>query len=402
MESDILKLDSALSLTEEEATSVVIPQSDWDKGVDGYRFTLVGRLLSHRSIHFEALKGRLIQLIQGARGYSSSENLGGPILFGSLSQPKDPLSISLDWCPFFVHVHDLRLGQRSVDVLRYIGDYVGAWLDAGNMERDIFWFENVRIRLNINVSDCFVDPGANYPFGAWLLVTGPMRRVGGTLDSICPTYVWSSHRTTSLSGDQRRGAQIFGNFWLAQGVASSSSPRVPIATTTILVQLGQQCAAACGKEGGQQFWQLIDKETDSSDLGRSKLYDLGLECGMSLDPGGLSVSSRGPPGSRPEFLGNGPTNMGHTGLAPIQRSGSQAQENAALVTSSSSQRISSSNLVPLAPNPALSPARSPMTSESPTNIMVVSSPTLVGVPLAEQINSPTNRTMKGWCTDLGR
>ncbi|KAK4418218.1 hypothetical protein Salat_2234500 [Sesamum alatum] len=280
MESDILNLDSALSLTEEEATSVVIPQSDWDKGVDGYRFTLVGHLLSHRLIHFEALKVRLIQLIQAARGvtvrklletrfcwvFNHEEDLRQAldmrpwiidrnlVVLQPLSQPEDPLSISLDWCPFFVHIHDLRLGQRSVDVLRYIGNYVGVWLDAANIERDISWFENVRNRLNINVSiplkralriqldtgascivrfsyerlpnfcylcgklghisrfcdlrfqDGYVDLGANCPFGAWLRAPGRMQRVGGTTDSILPTYVWSSHQTTTSSSDQRRGA----------------------------------------------------------------------------------------------------------------------------------------------------------------------------------------------------
>ncbi|KAK4435172.1 hypothetical protein Salat_0680500 [Sesamum alatum] len=114
-------------------------------------------------IHFEALKGRLIQLIQAARGvtirkisetrfclvFNHKEDLRRAldmrpwiidrnlVVLQPLSQPEDPLSISLEWCPFFVHIHDLQLGQRSVDVLRYIGNYVGAWLDVNHIERDI-------------------------------------------------------------------------------------------------------------------------------------------------------------------------------------------------------------------------------------------------------------------------
>ncbi|KAK4438075.1 hypothetical protein Salat_0141600 [Sesamum alatum] len=199
MESDILNLDSALFLTEEEYTDVVIPQSDWDKGVEGYSLTLVGRLMSHRAVHFEALKGMLVQLIQAVGG----------VTVRKISETRfyldDPLLVSLDWSPFFVHIHDLRFGQRSVDVIRYIG---------------------------------FVDPGVNCPFGSWLRATGPMRRLGGISDSICPTYVWNSPRPVGNSGDQRRGAQIFGTFRLAQGGSPSSSSSVPPVSIQFPMRLG--------------------------------------------------------------------------------------------------------------------------------------------------------------------
>ncbi|KAK4430767.1 hypothetical protein Salat_0838400 [Sesamum alatum] len=178
MESDILKLDSALSLTADEASGVVIPQSDWSKGLDGYGLTLVGPLLSHRSVHFEALKWQLLQLFQVARGatmrkisksrfclvFNHIEDLRRTldlhpwvfernlVVLSPLAQHDDPLTIPLEWCPFFIHIHDLGYGQRSVEVIRRIGNYLGAWLDADKVEDDISWFENVRVRLNINVS----------------------------------------------------------------------------------------------------------------------------------------------------------------------------------------------------------------------------------------------------------
>ncbi|KAK4430998.1 hypothetical protein Salat_0861800 [Sesamum alatum] len=52
----------------EEGSGVIIPQSEWDKGAGCFRLTLVGRLLSHRSVHFDALKDSLTTILQPAKG----------------------------------------------------------------------------------------------------------------------------------------------------------------------------------------------------------------------------------------------------------------------------------------------------------------------------------------------
>ncbi|KAK4424701.1 hypothetical protein Salat_1663700 [Sesamum alatum] len=70
MEMDCLRLDFVLSLTKEEAAGVCIPQSAWNKGYGDYSLTLVGRLLLHRSVLFEELKTRLVDLFQAVRGVS--------------------------------------------------------------------------------------------------------------------------------------------------------------------------------------------------------------------------------------------------------------------------------------------------------------------------------------------
>ncbi|KAK4438579.1 hypothetical protein Salat_0192400 [Sesamum alatum] len=63
-------MDKVLSLMDEEVADFIIPQATSDRGSGGFHLTLVSRLVSYRSIHFEALKGSLLQLIQAACGVS--------------------------------------------------------------------------------------------------------------------------------------------------------------------------------------------------------------------------------------------------------------------------------------------------------------------------------------------
>ncbi|KAK4425511.1 hypothetical protein Salat_1745100 [Sesamum alatum] len=93
MENDLLRLDSILSLTVEEGSGVVIPQSEWDKGSGGFRLTLVGRLLSHRSVHFDALKVSLTNILQPAKGVVVRKVSESHRRIGSGSVPARPTYI---------------------------------------------------------------------------------------------------------------------------------------------------------------------------------------------------------------------------------------------------------------------------------------------------------------------
>ncbi|KAK4416785.1 hypothetical protein Salat_2504000 [Sesamum alatum] len=96
------------------------------------------------------------------------------VVLGPLSARDDPLLVNLDWCPFFVDVHDLKLGQWTVEG--------------------------------------FSDPGVHTPYGAWLRAVRPVRRFGVTLDLVWPTYVRSSPSSSGCSGSVHRGHHIFGGF----------------------------------------------------------------------------------------------------------------------------------------------------------------------------------------------
>ncbi|KAK4425434.1 hypothetical protein Salat_1737400 [Sesamum alatum] len=235
MEHAIPQFDSTLSLTEDEAVGVVIPQAAWDRGSSAYRLTLVGRLLSHRTVLFDALKGSLAHLIQATRGM----NL---LIFQSLSLSDDPLSVNLDWCPFYVHIHDLPYGQRTLDVVKHIGDCVGSWLSENDILRYISFFETVRIRINIHVKKplkralriCSESGEKSMirfsyerlPNFCYLCALGA--HVGRYSAYVCLESSSLSHS----SDNSWRGANIFGGFSPVGGGARRSSPEPGPASTS--------------------------------------------------------------------------------------------------------------------------------------------------------------------------
>ncbi|KAK4433409.1 hypothetical protein Salat_1103200 [Sesamum alatum] len=235
MDSYLLKLDTVLSPTEDEVPGFVIPQLTWEKGSGGFHFWLVGRLLSHPSVHLNTLKDSWVRLLNTARGVSVRKvtdsrfclvfihledlrrvldlrpwvfdhNL---VVFQCLALTADPLTMDLDCFPFFVHVHDLLYAQRTVDVLRYISDCLGAWLDVDDNCWHISWFETVRVWTNIDVT---VPLKRAHLLRTWLRAVGPVRRMGSMSDTVRPTYVWRSPVVAGSVGSNRRAAHVFGDF----------------------------------------------------------------------------------------------------------------------------------------------------------------------------------------------
>ncbi|KAK4415662.1 hypothetical protein Salat_2673600 [Sesamum alatum] len=228
MDSDILKMDKVISLMDEEMANFIIPQEIWDRSFGCLHLSLVGRLVSHRSVHFEAMKGSLVYLIQASRGVSIRKVLESwfclvfnhvedlrrvldmwpwifyrnLIVLQQLSPQEDPLSLNLDWCPFFVHVHDLPYGLQTI-------------------------------------KDHFVDPGTDTLYGAWLQAVGPLRRLGAMMDDIQPTYVPQSHPMSGPSEPIRQGVHIFGDFG-----SKGNSVGVSISPSGMLRTRGEGVAAA--------------------------------------------------------------------------------------------------------------------------------------------------------------
>ncbi|KAK4423020.1 hypothetical protein Salat_1884600 [Sesamum alatum] len=224
------------SLMDEEVADLTIPQATWDRGFGGSHLIGVGRLVSHRSVHFHEMVLDLRRVLD-MRPWIFYRNL---IVFQQLSPKDDPLSLNLDWCPFFVHVHDLPYGLRTIDVIQYLGCSLGSWLEDSHIERDVYWFEMVRIRININITlplkralqlcseerENFVDPGSDAPYGAWLRAAGPLRRLGAALDALRLTYVPHFQTVTDSSVLVQCGARIFVNL-AAKIIVLGPLPRRP-------------------------------------------------------------------------------------------------------------------------------------------------------------------------------
>ncbi|KAK4415646.1 hypothetical protein Salat_2672000 [Sesamum alatum] len=341
MENDLLRLDSVLSLMVEEGSGVVILRSEWDKGSGGFRLTLVGRLLSHRSVHFDALKVSLTNILHPAKGvvvrkvsesrfcliFNHFEDLRrvldlrpwifdrSLVVIQPLSSMVDPLTVDLDWCPFFVHVHDIPYSQRTVAVVRYIGNCLGAWLEEVDIARFISWFETVRIRININVTkplkralrlrleqgdevvvrffyerlpnfcylcgklghigqycdlrfqEHFVDPGSQTPYGAWLRASGPDPRIGSGSVPARPTYIWHGSSSSGLLGSGLQGAHIFGDFLRGSVRWEAVIEKVPVGGSPHqewLEEVKKRLAIQQGKEKINLSRRLMDERSDST------------------------------------------------------------------------------------------------------------------------------------------
>ncbi|KAL0461286.1 UNVERIFIED_CONTAM: hypothetical protein Slati_0016200 [Sesamum latifolium] len=126
------------------------------------------------------------------------------------------MNVDLNWCDFFVHVHDLPFIKMTHDIATLIGNKIGRFRDVEANDSGKAWGASLRIRVAIDVKfpllrmlsvcstlgeelvvfltyerlqnfcylcgklghipkycevrfvDGFVDPGENTPYGPWL------------------------------------------------------------------------------------------------------------------------------------------------------------------------------------------------------------------------------------------
>ncbi|KAL0418971.1 UNVERIFIED_CONTAM: hypothetical protein Sradi_1310600 [Sesamum radiatum] len=131
---------------------------------------LVGRLLSHRSTKFDALKYVLSSLLQPVKGLSihriSKDRFclqfnhyldkqqaleGRPWTFDK-NNGVNPIDVCLEWSPFMVYVHDIPLSLQTREMANHIGNKLGQFVDIELFEYGANWSSNWRLSINLNVS----------------------------------------------------------------------------------------------------------------------------------------------------------------------------------------------------------------------------------------------------------
>ncbi|KAL0405584.1 UNVERIFIED_CONTAM: hypothetical protein Slati_3872300, partial [Sesamum latifolium] len=178
MEKDILEIGKKLSLTEEDDDDIVLPELVWVSAKNDNKLTLIGRILTHRSVNFEALRSTLSNIIRPNRGMTISrindERLGfkfnhkvdmqhaldgGPwtfdrnlLILQPMEDTDDPGGINLDWCPFVVHIHDIPINLRTDQVFISVGNKICQYVEVLSKEGNLTWNSSVRVRININVN----------------------------------------------------------------------------------------------------------------------------------------------------------------------------------------------------------------------------------------------------------
>ncbi|KAL0449474.1 UNVERIFIED_CONTAM: hypothetical protein Slati_1503800 [Sesamum latifolium] len=165
MDDEIAKLGKILSLSTEEENGVVMPSDLWHSESDLQSFCAVGRLLSHKSLNFDALRSTLTASFNPIRGMNMRMIDGNRILFcfnhqvdrkrvlenshwayeksllvlRAVESDENPMKPDLDWCDFHAHIHDLPLEKMNRDFAQFIGNQIGRFIDVDTDKSEKLW-----------------------------------------------------------------------------------------------------------------------------------------------------------------------------------------------------------------------------------------------------------------------
>ncbi|KAL0292489.1 UNVERIFIED_CONTAM: hypothetical protein Sradi_6986200 [Sesamum radiatum] len=178
MEAELTRLGKALDLTETEEMGVVMPTGVWHADSESRGFHVVGRLLSHKPYHGEALKIILHSSFNPAKGMEISfiehdrfllkfahvldrERVlaNGPwafeknlLVLATVAEDENPDEVDLNWCPFHVRIHGLPIGKMTSDVASFIGSKIGRIQTSDLQRNPSSWGSFLRVRVAIDVS----------------------------------------------------------------------------------------------------------------------------------------------------------------------------------------------------------------------------------------------------------
>ncbi|KAL0355667.1 UNVERIFIED_CONTAM: hypothetical protein Sradi_4013600 [Sesamum radiatum] len=178
MDSDLDKLGMALTLTDKEDNGAMIPMGLWQNDNETEGFFVVGRILSLRAFHADALRTTLFAAFNPVKGmefkslpkqrfllkffhtidrqrvmegcpWAFNKNL---IVLKSITADENPMHTNLDWCDFHVHAHDLPLSKMTRPVAQFIGNQIGLFKDVDMDDNGGVWGASLRIRVSLNVT----------------------------------------------------------------------------------------------------------------------------------------------------------------------------------------------------------------------------------------------------------
>ncbi|KAL0449729.1 UNVERIFIED_CONTAM: hypothetical protein Slati_1529300 [Sesamum latifolium] len=155
METNLERLKRTLVLTEDEEVGMAVKVPE-GQGVGEHRgYLVVGCLLTPRAFRYDVLKNTLLSVIRPIRDmdvklladhrflirfnhmadrdralrgcpWAFDRNL---IISAIVKDEENPLSVQLNWCPFYVHVHGLPLRWMTREIAESIGNRMGRFLE---------------------------------------------------------------------------------------------------------------------------------------------------------------------------------------------------------------------------------------------------------------------------------
>ncbi|KAK4421456.1 hypothetical protein Salat_2096200 [Sesamum alatum] len=132
MEEAIAGLRGRLRLTEDEGQRLVLPGSLWHADLDSPPVVL----------------GWVPPLQQGYP-WSFEKNI---ILLSGIGEKENPLQVDLDWCDFYVHVHELPFIMMNLGVATQIDNWIGRFRDMDMDDTGCSWGAALRLRVAINIT----------------------------------------------------------------------------------------------------------------------------------------------------------------------------------------------------------------------------------------------------------
>ncbi|KAL0456756.1 UNVERIFIED_CONTAM: hypothetical protein Slati_1014800 [Sesamum latifolium] len=178
MASELDRLGLSLSLTEEEEMGTVCPTGIWHAEHQTSGLFVMGRLVSNKSFHPEALhttlktafnpgKGMEFKMIEGERflvkffhildrnrvldrcPWSYDKNL---LVLAPVDAAEDPTAVDLTWCEFHIHIHGLSLRKMTKEVAAFIGNRLGKFKEVEADDNGEVWGSSVRIPVALDMT----------------------------------------------------------------------------------------------------------------------------------------------------------------------------------------------------------------------------------------------------------
>jgi hypothetical protein len=166
-----------LSIHEEEEEGFVFDMEEEGEEQIDFRWCLIGRFLSDRTIHVNSMKVTMADIWRPVKGVKIKEATpglflfqfahaldmeavlqGGPWMFDNhmLILERVQLGVQIENIPlhhvdFWVQVHDLPVGFMVEKVGKKLANYIGVFVEYDKNNKTSFWRQYMRIRVRVDV-----------------------------------------------------------------------------------------------------------------------------------------------------------------------------------------------------------------------------------------------------------
>ncbi|KAL0412097.1 UNVERIFIED_CONTAM: hypothetical protein Slati_3799400 [Sesamum latifolium] len=74
------------------------------------------------------------------------------LVLRTVDPDENPLKVGLDWCDFYVHIHNFPLGKMNKDFAKFIGNQIESFKDVDTVGSDKLWGLSLQIRVSLNIT----------------------------------------------------------------------------------------------------------------------------------------------------------------------------------------------------------------------------------------------------------